>query len=98
MERSVGRGLLPMKRAWTICAVAVFLMFAPQALAQPAATPNLEGLWKAERVFGPRARGPLVIRRIGARTIAEIAGRRVEVRREGGELVFALPNGEGDFH
>lgn len=73
---------------------------APQAQT-PTATPvrldHLAGLWKAKRWFGPAARGPLVITRADAAYTADMIGRRLSVRLEGGELVFDLPNGEGSF-
>lgn len=87
-----------------VCIVSLLLLLAlapPRATAQstasPAADPSIEGLWKAERWFGPRARGPLVIRQVGSWLVAEIAGRRAEVRRDGAEWLFDLPNGEGGF-
>jgi CubicO group peptidase (beta-lactamase class C family) len=58
---------------------------------------ELAGLWKARRRFGPDARGALVIERAGTAYTAEMVGRIVPVRLEGGELAFDLPNGEGRF-
>jgi CubicO group peptidase (beta-lactamase class C family) len=70
----------------------------PAAAAPAAGTADeLAGLWKAKRWFGPFARGPLVIQRSGETYTADMAGRRVPVRVEKGELSFELPNGEGTF-
>ncbi|HEX8847802.1 MAG TPA: serine hydrolase [Pyrinomonadaceae bacterium] len=72
----------------------------PQA--QPTATPaaaadELAGLWKAKKRFGPDARGPLIIQKDGAAYTAEMAGRRVPVRMDRGELTFDLPDNQGTF-
>src|SRR5262249_54807900 len=65
---------------------------------QTAASPDeLVGLWKAKRRFGPDGWGPLVITRAGATYIADLMGRQLLVREEGGDLSFELPNNEGSF-
>ncbi len=73
----------------------------PGAAPSPASGENaaaeLAGLWKAKRRFGPDARGTLIVRRVDGGLRAEIVGRRVAVREEGGELSFALPDGQGAF-
>jgi CubicO group peptidase (beta-lactamase class C family) len=58
---------------------------------------ELAGLWKAQRWFGPVARGPLVIRRTGSSYTADMLGRRLPVRVDRGELFFELPNDRGKF-
>src|SRR5262245_42120192 len=75
------------------CAVA--LIVAPLAAS---ASPNaLAGLWTAKRWFGPYARGPLVIRRVGSSYTADMVGHEVPIRVEQGELVFDLPGKQGTF-
>ncbi len=76
----------------------------PVAAQSPTATPSqvasadeLTGLWKAKRWFGPYARGPLIIQRTGATYTADMIGRTLPVRLDGGELTFELPNGQGKF-
>src|SRR6266550_1275972 len=64
---------------------------------QTGSVDELAGLWKAQRWFGPAARGPLVIRRTGSSYIADMVGRTVPVRVDRGELTFELPNGDGKF-
>ena len=58
---------------------------------------ELAGLWKAERLFGPVARGPLVIKRNGSSYTADMVGKTVPVRVVNGELLFELPNNQGKF-
>lgn len=65
--------------------------------AQPDPTQELAGLWKAKRRFGPDARGPLIIQKDGAAYIADMVGRRMPVRMDGGELTFDLPDNQGTF-
>jgi beta-lactamase family protein len=82
-----------------LSATASDLALAPtKSEAAPAGSPDeLVGLWKARRLFGPFARGPLLIERSNATYTAEMVGRRLPVRVERGELSFELPNGEGAF-
>lgn len=61
------------------------------------AADDLSGLWKAKRFFGPEARGPLILQRVGDGYVADFAGRRTPTRTERGELVFDLANGQGTF-
>jgi CubicO group peptidase (beta-lactamase class C family) len=66
--------------------------------APAAAAPDpLVGLWKAQRWFGPHARGRLVVQRAGGEYVADMVGRRMPLREERGELAFDLPNGQGRF-
>ena len=58
---------------------------------------ELAGLWKAHRSFGPFARGPLVIQRVGSTYTADMLGRTKAVRVDAGELSFELPGGQGGF-
>src|SRR5262245_56485533 len=58
---------------------------------------ELAGLWKAQRWFGPEARGPLVIRKNGANYAATMAGQDVPVRVTKDEVLFELPKGLGSF-
>jgi len=61
---------------------------------------DLAGLWQSQRIFGPTASGPILIRKSGNGLLAEIGGHRVEVIREENEVKFALSDGsrfEGEF-
>lgn len=85
-----------------ICITALAVQ--PGAAQSPTATPShaasadeLTGLWRAKRWFGPYARGPLVIQPAGATYTADMIGRTLPVRVDGGELTFELPNGQGRF-
>jgi len=57
---------------------------------------DLAGLWKAEKKFGPDARGTLVLLRDGGNYTADFFGRIIPVKATDGQLVFGLP-GEGKF-
>ncbi|MFL5484244.1 MAG: serine hydrolase domain-containing protein [Gemmatimonadaceae bacterium] len=65
--------------------------------AQAGSADELAGLWRAQRWFGPVARGPLVVRRNGSSYTADMVGRTVPVRVERGELWFELPGDRGKF-
>jgi CubicO group peptidase (beta-lactamase class C family) len=89
-------------RRFGAAVVAVFALAFPGAAQQPAKTPpasvdELAGLWKAQRWFGPVARGPLVIRRTGSAYIADMLGHTIPIRVDRGELSFELPNNQGKF-
>ena len=58
---------------------------------------RLTGLWTAHREFGPSARGPVLLERTGTSFSAVVAGQRVPVRSENGELCFDLPATGGSF-
>lgn len=58
---------------------------------------ELIGLWKAKGRFGPDARGPLIIQKVGATYIADMQGHTVPVRIEAGEFAFDLPGRQGRF-
>src|SRR5882672_1100216 len=68
-----------------------------RAQAQGSSVDELAGLWKAERWFGPVARGPVVIKRAGSTYTADMIGRALPVRVDRGELFFELPNNQGRF-
>jgi CubicO group peptidase (beta-lactamase class C family) len=82
--------------------VFVAVLVACASAAAGAQTPSgsvdeLEGLWKAQRIFTPTARGPLVIERRGATYVADMVGKRIDVRVDSGELSFQLSDGQGKF-
>ncbi len=82
--------------------VAIFVTALSGTAQQPAqakagGVDELGGLWKAQRWFGPVARGPLVIRRTGSSYSADMLGRTLPVRVDRGELSFELPNNQGKF-
>src|SRR5262245_181917 len=74
---------------------ATISLASPSRAAEPAE--DLAGLWKAQRWFGPEARGALIIQKNRQDFLADMAGHRVPVRAKGNELSFDLPNGEGGF-
>jgi len=89
-------------RGFGAIAVAVVAAALSANAQQPAQSPpgsvdELAGLWKAQRWFGPVARGPLVIRRTGSSYTADMFGHTVPVRMDRGELFFELPNNQGKF-
>jgi CubicO group peptidase (beta-lactamase class C family) len=87
-----------MTRARSLWIALILIVTAIPAAAAPAAsTDELAGLWQAKRWFGPFARGPLVIQRTGETYTADMSGRTLPVRVDGGELTFELPNGQGSF-
>lgn len=57
----------------------------------------LEGFWKAQRFYGPEARGSLVIEKIGDRYLADMMGVASPVAEDGGVLSFRLPDRKGTF-
>ena len=67
------------------------------ASAQSADPPGLDGLWVAERHFGPDIRGTLMILPRGDGLIADVAGFTVPVRQAAGKLSFELPDGKASF-
>jgi CubicO group peptidase (beta-lactamase class C family) len=79
--------------------VLVLLLAGAPAWAEAAPGPadDLVGLWKAKRWFGPEARGPVILRRVGSSYLVDMAGYVVPARTERDELVFDLPNGLGRF-
>jgi CubicO group peptidase (beta-lactamase class C family) len=88
------RGLLPIVAA--LAAVFFSVAHLP-AQTQKGSVDELAGLWKAQRWFGPVARGPLVIKRSGSSYTADMAGRSIPIRVERGELSFELPMNQGKF-
>lgn len=68
---------------------------AAPAQAQP--TDELAGLWKAQRLYGPVARGPLVVTRSGDTYRVDMMGLSLPVGESGGMLSFALPEDQGAF-
>jgi CubicO group peptidase (beta-lactamase class C family) len=89
-------------RGLSAVVVAVLAVALPGTAQQPArnqsaSVDELAGLWKAQRLFGPLARGPLVIRRSGSSYTADMLGRTLPVRIDRGELSFELPNDQGKF-
>jgi CubicO group peptidase (beta-lactamase class C family) len=58
---------------------------------------DLDGLWAAEKRFGPDLRGALTIEKRGDVFVADIGGRSASARLEKGELIFAFPSDAGGF-
>ena len=83
-------------------AIVAFFVTALFGTAQPAQTQGnsvdeLAGLWKAQRWYGPVARGPIVIRRNGSSYTADMLGRTLPVRVDRSELSFELPKALDKF-
>src|SRR5687768_13949900 len=79
---------------WLSCAL---LLTAAAASAQPAGTPDLEGLWVAHARYGPDLRGRLMIFPRAEGLVADIAGFSVPVKKQDQKLSFDLPDGKGSF-
>src|ERR1700674_3942304 len=93
-------GYMPALRLGATATFLAALLVGAQLAAQakpPGTVDELAGLWKAHRSFGPFARGPLVIQRVGSTYIADMLGRTMVVRVDAGELSFELPGGQGGF-
>ncbi|HEX6066708.1 MAG TPA: serine hydrolase [Longimicrobiales bacterium] len=75
------------------------LLVAPASLhAQtPDPEPDLVGLWKAKKRFGPDARGQLIVTRGATGYTADMMGFTIPVTARDGELTFELPNRQGGF-
>ncbi len=58
---------------------------------------ELAGLWAARRDFGPEVQGPLELRELDGRWVAEIAGYTVAARTSDAEIRFEIPGGRGYF-
>ncbi len=54
---------------------------------------DLAGLWEARRILGPEESGPLLIRNMGDRFVAEIGGDRAAVSFEESLVAFTIPSG-----
>ena len=80
---------------------ALILVLAALALTLAAAAQepagDLAGLWKAQRLHGPAARGTLVVTREKEGYVADMMGGLYAVVDEAGTLSFELPGGEGKF-
>lgn len=97
-----GRGML--KSFMTVLLTCVLLLGMQQPTSAqdtmpdaPVTDDQLTGRWKAKGRFGPDARGVLILEKIGSSYIADMAGRRLPVHIENGELVFDLPDRQGSF-
>ena len=98
-SRQTTNRLVEMIRDTVLLAFAfVSVAASTQLRAQSAASPSdIVGLWKAERHFGPDARGPLIVQRTAAGYTADMMGFTVPITVSNGELSFDLPNREGSF-
>ena len=86
--------MTPHFRAWLVAVVVAAL---PLVAAAENPTPDWTGLWMAERVFGPRVEGTLLLRDQHGALIADIAGFEIPVNVNASAYVFALPDGKGSF-
>ena len=77
----------------------VLLLLCGRAWSQAADPPGekLLGLWRAEQIYGPMARGDLTIDARGPEWHARIAGFDVVVEHPGPLLRFELPGDQGEF-
>jgi len=58
---------------------------------------DLQGVWKAERYFGPEVKGRMLIRRSNSGWVAEVSDYTVPVTLNGRKLSFAIPGDRGKF-
>ncbi len=81
------------------CAVAANAATTAQSVPGNSTAPvlGLADLWRAERRFGPDARGTLIIEHAGSAYTADMMGRRLPARVQSGALTFELPDGQGSF-
>lgn len=84
-----------------LLASVVVLLFSSPAVrvstTQSSSARELAGLWEAKRRFGPDIRGSLLVRQMGGRWQAEIAGYAVPAKPDGDSISFELPDGLGKF-
>jgi CubicO group peptidase (beta-lactamase class C family) len=73
------------------------LLAAPMGGALASSADELAGLWKAERFFGPMARGTLAIRRADGGYLVDFVGQSPALNVDGETLAFDLPDNEGEF-
>jgi CubicO group peptidase (beta-lactamase class C family) len=81
-----------LKITWIAMSLAVLL----QATAQQPAS-ELEGIWQAQRNFGPEVRGLLRLQQHGQEWTAKIGSHSAPVHVENDTLRFALADGKGSF-
>ena len=89
------RVLAAARPSFVLVLAALLLAFALPSAPTPAAAQAehpLTGLWEAAKIYGPWARGELVVRREGGAWSGEIAGHRGPAAMTGGEIVFDLPS------
>ena len=88
----------PARVGLAVLAVAAALVpFSRAGEAPPPGAAELAGLWAARQRFGPDARGPLMVSKVGALYVADFVGKRVPVQESGGSLSFELPAEQGRF-
>lgn len=74
-----------------------FLLVGQQPSAAAAPGDDLIGVWTAKRLYGPLARGPIVLEKGASGWTVDFVGHTLPARVEGSQLKFTLPNGEGSF-
>jgi CubicO group peptidase (beta-lactamase class C family) len=83
-----------------LCRLPLLAVLTAGALAAAPQRPpsaGLEGLWGASHLFGPQARGVLIVDGRSEEWIAHIAGFDVPFRPDGDSVSFDLPSGLGEF-
>lgn len=80
----------------SFCAVMIAAGSVGLAAAQEV-QPDLSGIWRAERTFGPEIAGMLMLRRDNGEITADIAGHVVPVQVRGSRHSFTLPGNLGSF-
>lgn len=80
-------------RTLALLLLALFVM----PMAAQSTAPDVEGLWRAKKRFGPDVKGTLTIERDGNAWRADIAGQSAVVSVDKERISFALPTGEGSF-
>jgi len=90
-------GVLDVKGARSIVVLLALAAVHSVNAASPDPSKVLIGLWKAERHFGPAARGTLIIEQSGDGWWADIVGRHFPIQFDGTRLGFTLPDAAGEF-
>jgi CubicO group peptidase (beta-lactamase class C family) len=85
------------RATWLVFLVVGCFTMADRVYGFEEAGANLVGLWGNEQILGTLAHGELTVDARSAEWRAQIAGFDMRVDRSGGEIRFALPDGQGDF-
>jgi hypothetical protein len=86
-------GILPFLLSLTL----LFSEASRPAPRSPNPADELVGLWKAQRWFGPHARGPLILHQSPTGWTADFVGRTIPVGLDRTNLSFDMPSGQGAF-
>lgn len=77
--------------------VLILVFLALSATTRAAEPADFIGLWGSEAVSGPRLAGVLTVDGRQTPWLASVAGVSATVERDGDQLIFAMPGGQGQF-